>query len=394
MQRPAAADRSEAVFQAVLALWRQRLAENAPLPPGLGEYNSAFPWAQVKRGLAALVQPIVTPPNLGAGGQKYDRRVLALVCAGNTPLLAWPAMLFAVRYGVPLFVKMSRSETLWPRLLKESVEEVSPEAGAKIELGVWPGEDERTEKLVELSDAAIAYGSDKTIERLKNFAGEKPFLGFGHALSVGIWRNQPVPGRINDWVAWMFDQGAQFALDAMLFDQSGCLSPQVFFVEGVGRRNISEAAFDALGLELNQPSDDLFDVGPRQDAALCRKIREIQDLARMGGAKVRSDSGLRWTVIQWPENSIFPEVFGAGLFHLIPLDDLTKFGKFLGPAKGRISSVGVAGEITPELRAAIEAEGVSRICRAGEMQTPPLNWRNGGVDLEAWIAGLRQRETS
>ena len=28
-----------------------------------------------------------------------------------------------------------------------------------------------------------------------------------------------------------------------------------------------------------------------------------------------------------------------------------------------------------------EAEGVSRICRAGEMQTPPLDWHNGGVDL-------------
>lgn len=385
---------SEAVFQAVLALWRKRLALTPDpslaypfVPQGeRGEFTSSFPWAQVKRSLAALVTDY--PPTPDNGGEKPHywgqggNPVLALICAGNTPLLAWPAMLFAVRHGVKLYVKMSRDETLWPRLLKESVAEVSPEAAARIELGVWPGEDERTEKLIEHSGAVIAYGSDATIERLKTLAGEKPFEGFGHALSVGLWGDGP-DADFNEWLPWIVRVGKGFSEDILTFDQSGCLSPCTIFVQ-----KIEEAVRSVLVDEWLAPMCVDLQMKMRTDSAECRRVREERDLATMEGAKVFGDSELRWTVISWPQTREIPTPVGLGIVHLIPLDDLSRFGNYLGSTKGRLSSVGVAGEVSPELRAAIEAEGVSRICKAGEMQTPPLDWRNGGVDLEAWIAKL------
>ena len=318
-----------------MGLWRKRLAdgwEPAPPPPITGEFASAFPWAQVKRSLAALVTNPLAPNNgvllpryRGQGGNP----TLALICAGNTPLLAWPAMLFAVRHGVKLYVKMSRDETLWPRLLKESVAEISPEAAARIELGVWPGEDGRTEKLIQLSDAVIAYGSDATIDRLKSLACEKPFQGFGHALSVGLW-DDGSEGDFNDCLTRFVISGRRYSEDILTFDQSGCLSPSAIFCR------IGEDA-EAQNLEswLSEIATPM-DIAVRTDPAECRRVREERDLATMEGAKVFGDPDLRWTVISWPETRKVPASSGLGIVHLISLDDLTQFGTYLGSAKGRI----------------------------------------------------------
>jgi hypothetical protein len=67
---------------------------------------------------------------------------------------------------------------------------------------------------------------------------------------------------------------------------------------------------------------------------------------------------------------------------MVPVRDLARdVGPLLGPARGRISCVGVAGEIGGAVRSALLSEGASRICAAGEMQTPPLDWPNGNHDL-------------
>jgi hypothetical protein len=71
---------------------------------------------------------------------------------------------------------------------------------------------------------------------------------------------------------------------------------------------------------------------------------------------------------------------------LIPLEKLAEFGNYLGIAKGRLTSVGIGYDLSRELEMAIKAEGLPRVCAAGEMQTPPLDWCNGGVDLRTWLA--------
>ena len=46
------------------------------------------------------------------------------------------------------------------------------------------------------------------------------------------------------------------------------------------------------------------------------------------------------------------------------------------------------GKVTDDMHAAIRAEGASRICLPGEMQTPPLDWPNGNRDLLAELLRL------
>jgi hypothetical protein len=367
---------SETVFRAVLALWRERLASGWEPPP-----NAGFPWVQVKRSLEVLVRADPAPEALrfrprraGEGGN------LALICAGNTPLLAWPAMLFALKHGVKLFVKMSQHETLWPRLLKESIDEVSPEAGERIVCDVWPGEDSRSLALARRADALIVYGSDASIARWYGWAERKPFLGFGHAVSVGLYQTFPDESH---------DVGSirGFARDILMYGQQGCLSPHTIFVDGASHVVISVGKI--LSECLSEITEELG-VLPIEDMSVAIKLREVVSMAQMGTERVIQDPELRWTVIYDTQGRLMPAPVGHGVVHVLPTyrSLSERFSMLIAPLKGRVSCVGVAGEIAPELRAAIEAEGVSRICQAGEMQMPPLDWKNGGVDLEAWIAAL------
>lgn len=202
-------------------IWQERL-ENGWEPPA----GSAFPWVQVRRSLAALVPGLLNAdewqarvingniPQIGAG------KVAALVLAGNTPLMAWSPLCACLLAGWGVYVKMSRDETLWPRLFWETLNEADPEVAALVHLDVWPGDDPRTGKLVQTADAVVAYGSDSTLAAIKaQVPSGVPFFGYGHAVSVGL--------TCGEWDVYETARG--FAQDVLMFGQGGCLSPHVLF---------------------------------------------------------------------------------------------------------------------------------------------------------------------
>lgn len=342
---------------ALEAFWQK-----VPLAPPLE--TGAFPWVQVRRGIAALA---VSAPHCSEPAELGKPGVLALILAGNTPLLAWPALHYCVVLGIPVFVKQSRDETIWTRHFVETLAEIDAEVAAYLHLDLFPGDDPRTHALVQHADAVIAYGGDKAIEALREATPETtPFQGFGHALSVGLWTED---GSLSS--------ASLFARDWIAYDQAGCLSLQTIFFNNDSSLWLSRILIEG--------AEEIEEMPPRNDLAECRVVREARDLATMEGCEVIGGESLRITLIRHPQPCLMPNPVGFGVLNLIPLERIADFGMFLGRAKGCLSSVGVAGELSNELRSAIEAEGVSRICRAGEMQTPPLDWRNGGVDLRAWL---------
>ncbi|MDX1930978.1 MAG: acyl-CoA reductase [Capsulimonadales bacterium] len=353
-------------------VWEQRLATGWAPPPG-----SAFPWTQVRLSLAALI-PGLRSAGVGlssaAGGRK--ERTAALIPAGNTPLMSWAPLCACLLAGFSVRVKMSRDETLWPRLFVESLAEVAPAVAARIALHVWPGDDPRTAELVRSADAVIAYGSDATIERLRTVTPARvPFFGFGHSVSVGI---ATANGET---------MAGDFASDVLLYDQGGCLSLQSVICEG-GTAGVAARLTESL-----KKGADRWDVPPRTDPAVAAAVRNARDMALFAGARVYGDHELRWTVIEYPGTVPLPPPTGYGVVHLIPVADLrTETTAVLRPLRGALSCVGVAGELAAEERKAVEWSGVSRICRAGTMQTPPLDWPNGNIDLRAALCALGESE--
>ncbi|WP_395088728.1 acyl-CoA reductase [Armatimonas sp.] len=341
----------------------EKFWQRVPLapPPETG----SFPWAQVRLGVAALAR---SAPHCSEPKSTEKPGVLALILAGNTPLLAWPVLHYAVLLGIPVFIKQSRDETIWTRHFVETLAEIDPEVAALLHLDLFPGDDPRTHALVQSTNAVIAYGSDKAIAALRAATPETTrFQGFGHALSIGL-------------IGGHYD-AHMFARDVLMYDQAGCLSLQTLLVTYAYCSKVGHALAGALGRQSGRLS-----VKARTDAAECRAVREARDLALMEGCEVLGDSDLCWSVVIHHEPCPLPAPTGFCLVHVIPYEDQKPFQWFLGEYVGKISCV---GDLVPGgndwWNQALKAEGVSRVCRAGEMQTPPLDWRNGGVDLRAWL---------
>jgi hypothetical protein len=110
---------------------------------------------------------------------------------------------------------------------------------------------------------------------------------------------------------------------------------------------------------------------------------------------VIGDPQLRWTVMLRSSPVPLELPVGSCIVQIVPLrrieDDLPRQ---LGAMRGYVSSIGVAGTLSVSGERALISEGVSRICRAGGMQTPPLDWPNGNRNLLAeLLRAMRNTET-
>ncbi len=381
------AARTAVALARVAEIWRARLDDGWMPPDG-----SAFPWAQVRLSLAALL-----PGMAGAGGWGHDatdaRLAVTLILAGNTPLLAWSPLVACLLAGAsPIRVKLSRDESVWTRLFVESLRDADPGLAARISLHDFPGEDERTYALLADADAVIVYGSDVAIAALRvRTPPGVPFFGYGHAVSLGLLTDFGRHGTA----------ARGFARDVLMYNQQGCLSPHIIY--GLDVEHFGTATLPAALAKQAKA----WDLSPVTDAASARAVREARDTALFAGHHVEGDSTLRWTVITTTNAVPFPAPVGGCVIYVSPLTDhrdaseretMPLLQSLLEPVKGIVSCVGVSGrmsDVSPFCwRSSLLAAGMSRFCKPGEMQTPPLDWQNGGRDLLAELRSVQRRRRS
>jgi len=335
--------------------------------------ETGFPWVQVRRSLERLLFDMVhlQPP---MPTQSADSaKVLGLILAGNTPLLAYPAIVASLWAGQRVYVKYSRDETYWVPQFTAFLQDVSPEVAERIVGEVWEGSDPRTQELVEFVDIVIAYGSDGTIAQLRTLTpAETPFFGFGHAISLGIALRSGHPvGNLAPLRG--------FARDTLMYAQQGCLSPQAILLEGgreeadwFGRFLAEEMEREAIRLK----------VPAVREMGTAQAIRSACDIAQFAGATVYRDSALRYSLLVYPHTVSLPEPVGYGVLPIIPVENIaSEWHTVTERYRGKISAVGVSGKLPEALESLLTDEGVTYICPAGQMQTPPLHWQNGGIDL-------------
>lgn len=362
-------------------LWQSRLATGWT-PPDSG----AFPWTQVRLSLSALL------PGMGDTGAWVARaapdgggtapQTVTVVLAGNTPLLAWSPLCACLLSGAETVrVKLSRDESVWTRRFVEDLEAIAPEVAARIELYDFRGEDERTYALLVSTDAVIAYGSDASIAAIKaRTPPDIPFFGYGHAVSIGF-AFVSFASSEEEYV----ERLAGFARDVLMYGQNGCLSPHIIY---------SDNGHTAISIGKDLPEEfasiaDALDVPHVLSDMVARAIREAQDLALFDGYTVSSDPELRWTVAFTSAPKTMPSPVGYGFIRVAQVYAPKMLRELLQPVWGIVTCAGVAGKLPPGWEAVLREAGVSRICKPGEMQTPPLDWRNGNRDLLAELLRVR-----
>lgn len=229
------------------------------------------------------------------------------------------------------------------------------------------------------TDGVIAHGSDEAMTALHAKARwDQPFLAYGHKLSL-IWMTEA--GGQNEEVF------AATARDISAYDQYGCLSPQCLFL-APGLHASKGAAFceklaAALGVEA-----ETHPPAPHTPSEAA-KLREARDTAAALGARLWTpqDRSLAWTVV-WKAESEFAGSPGGRFIQVRPAET-ANLPNLLRPLHGKISTVGIGGELDSVTRAVFLALGLHRFCPVGEMQQPPVWWHHDGqpqlAPLVNWV---------
>lgn len=328
------------------------------------------------------------PKRSGGLTRAFGPSVTTHIFSGNVPALPLWSLMSSVLVKSGTVGKVSSSEPLFASLFAETIAEIDPELGQAIAIVWWRGGNHTIEETAfQSSDALIAYGHEQTITSIqKRLPSHVVFLPHGHKVSFGFIGHETLTPALARNVA------KRAAKDASWFDQQGCLSPHVFFVEENG--SISPRDFARmLANEMEQ-----FNVKmPRrvldseEENALIqeRSAIEFQVFSNEAIELHQSSQETNWTVV-YHEEELFPLSRLNRFVYVVPIGNESELINRTAPMKRFVQTAGIA--CSPQRFHAISNTlakcAVNRICFLGEMFQPEAGWHHDGRlhlgDLVRW----------
>jgi len=288
------------------------------------------------------------------------------------------------------FIKRASGASFLPRLFAHSLYEADPKLGACLEVAAWPGGSVDIENtLFAEADCVTATGSDETLAAIRARLPQKiRFLGYGHRVSFGHVTKDALPSSFRGKQV-----AAQAADDVVAWNQLGCLSPHVIYVETGGvitPETFAELLAEELARrEVSEPRGEI-PVETAADIAARRGFYEVRAAHAAGGTRHWCSPGsTAWTVI-FESDPLFQMSCLNRFVYVKSVPDLKTLLENADAIRGHVSTVGVAmaGEHAPEIARQLARWGALRICPLGQMQNPPLTWRHDGRpalgDLVTW----------
>ncbi len=314
--------------------------------------------------------------------------LLAHITAGNIPNPAWMSLVLGFLTRSAQFVKCARGTSLLPRLFAHSLYEVEPKLGACLEIAAWPGGSvDLEDALFAEADCVTATGSDETLAAIRTRLPVKTrLLGYGHRVSFGYVTSGALTSFNTKKVV------ARAATDIVAWNQLGCLSPHVVYVEHGGGTAVEHFA-ELLAEELarREEAEPRGEV-PVETAATIASRRAFYEVRAAHSPDTRfwrSENSTAWTVV-YEADARFQLSCLHRFIYVKGVTDVKAVLESADSVRGQVSTIGIAApeERARELAAQLAHWGATRICPLGQMQNPPLTWRHDGRpalgDLVTW----------
>jgi len=314
--------------------------------------------------------------------------LLAHIAPGNIPNAVMLNLVLGLLARSAQFVKCASGQAFLPRLFAHSLYEADAKLGACIEVAEWPGGTASLEAaLFAQADCVAATGSDETLASIRNaLPGHARLAGYGTRVSFGFVAKEALDGRHPESIA------ARAALDVAAWNQLGCLSPHVIYVEEGGR--IGAEGFAGLlaeqleALEKTHPRGRL---AAREAAGIAsrRSFYEVRAAHSPETKMWASPESTAWTVV-WDMDARFQVSCLNRFVYVKAVHDVNEALQGAEAVREKVSTIGLAvsGARAAELARQFARWGARRICPLGEMQKPPLGWRHDGRpalgDLLTW----------
>jgi hypothetical protein len=283
-------------------------------------------------------------------------RLCAVVLAGNVVTGAARAIGFPLLFGWPVLAKASSGDDALARLLEAALAEGDPELADAYRVVTYAAEQESlNDILFEQADAVIVYGSDQTVNIIRaQLNATVSFIGHGHGLGAAFI------GR----AANAEEAAHALALDVAAYDQRGCLSPHVAWVERGGTPPVEFASLvhrELAQLAVTLPRGRMpFDLAGTQ--------LSWRGVGAMRGHLFEGDG----YAVSCEEEGPLRVSPGYRNLQVIALDDAALLPSRLASLGSHLKTLGVAGVADVAALARALPPGVApRICALGQMQTPP-----------------------
>ncbi len=283
-------------------------------------------------------------PLTGQWQRARGPRVITHIFSGNVPNPSVVSFILGMLVKSVNLGKVSSKDEGFLDIYLESLKAVDKKLAATNFL-LDPRSRKLATQAIQASDLVIAYGNDASLKEIRAHVPiTTPFVGYGHRMSFGVYAKEALNKKNLEAYA------RKTARDIWMADQRGCLSPLEIFIETGGE--VSLAEFSAALMKAMERSFAM---------KAWRMPAGAAQLIGFGGRK-----NIRVCAIKNFENI---------LKILIPFQKYLQAVSLEAGAARRQKIAGRLSEI-----------GVNRICRAGQMQQPPLTWHHDGkLNLASWV---------
>jgi hypothetical protein len=311
------------------------------------------------------------------------------IAAGSIPNPTLTSIVFGLLTRSAQFVKCASGASFLPRLFAHSIYDADPKLGACLEIAEWRGGNAALENaLFAEADCVTATGSDETLAAIRAQLPVKTrFLGYGHRVSFGFVAHESLYGSQAKKIV------AAAADDVVAWNQLGCLSPHVIYIQ-LGGEVSPEHFAQLLAEELErreqtEPRGEL----PAEHAAAIASRRGIYEVRAAHSPETTqhwsSKGSTAWTVV-YEADARFQLSCLNRFIYVKAVADLKTALESADSIRGKVSTVGIVvpEEKVQEIATQLARWGATRICPLGQMQNPPLTWRHDGRpvlgDLITW----------
>ncbi len=304
--------------------------------------------------------------------------MIAHITAGNIPIPALMSIVLGLITRSAQFIKCASGKSLIPRLFAHSIREIEPKIASCIEIAEWEGGMiDFEEALLNAADCITVTGSDETIANVRQRVPiSKKFISYGNKISFAyITREMLSKFQVKNLVKLATD-------DISAWNQLGCLSPHVIYVETGGNVSVEQfAEMLAEDLQNRENTEPRGEITVYEASAITSR-RAFYDVraANLDTTKIWycADS-TAWTVV-FENDPLFQPSCMNRFIYVKAVSDINTVLQNSVKIQGVVSTVGLAAPMSKakEIIMILAKWGVSRVCALGAMQKPPLAWRHDG----------------
>ena len=318
------------------------------------------------------------PMPKGGFARAFGPDILTHIWAGNVPGIPVWSLVSGLLVKAGNIGKVPSAEPLFAGWFAQVLSDVAPEIADCFAVVWWKGGDTaREEALLKESDVVLAYGGNESLSAIRDRVPVTTrYLAYGHKVSFGAISRAALDTQK------AADTAHQAAYDVVRYDQQGCYSPHVFFVERNGRISPQDfaqyLAHELETFEKKYPRRALS-IGEARDMATWRHGEEIKSFASENRGLIgNADSA--WSVAFVDDTE---DLSPSGLnrtIKIVAVDALADIVPRIAPYKTLLQTVGIAAPPAElyALSTALGIAGVTRISAIGHMTAPEAGWHHDG----------------